>query len=492
MYGCGKSDNSIVPGKSANKGKEQSEPAERVEGRELAKGNSDQETRDRTQIREDLQHDLMRVRKAANRDRNAEFTALWHHVYNVDRLREAYFRLKRDSAPGVDGRTWESYGMRLDENLHNLSERLKRGAYRARPVRRVYIPKADGRQRPIGVPAVEDKIVQSAAAEVLSQVHEADFRDFSYGFRPGRSQHDALDALAVGLTGQKVNWVLDADISGFFDAIDHEWMLRFIEHRIKDKRVLRHIKKWLNAGVLEDGVVRRAEEGTPQGGSISPLLANVYLHYALDNWVLAWKRSKATGDVVAVRYADDFIVGFQHRADAEQFLGDLHERLGRFNLKLHPAKTRLIEFGRFARTNRDKRGEGKPETFNFLGFTHVCSKTRKGKFQVVRKTMRTKQLSKLREVKMELRKRLHQSPHEVGKWLKSVVTGHYRYYGVPGNYEAMQSFRFHICGLWRRSLMRRSQKGQCTWPMLDKLTSFWLPLPKIVHPYPVSRLYVNT
>ena len=430
MYGSGKSDNSIVPAKFANNGATVS--AERMEGRGLAKGNSYLATRSRTQCREDLQHDLIRVRAAANRDSNAEFTALWHHVYNTDRLREAYFDLKRTSAPGVDGETWESYGLRLDENLLDLSRRLSRGSYRARPVRRVYIPKADGRLRPIGVPALEDKIVQSSATAVLSAVYEADFRDFSYGFRPGRSQHNALDSLSVGLTGQKVNWVLDADISGFFDAIDHEWLMRFVEHRIKDERVLRHLKKWLKAGVLEDGVVRLAEEGTPQGGSISPLLANVYLHYALDNWVLSWTQRQATGDLLLVRYADDFIVGFQHRADAERFLVDLQARLGRFNLKLHPDKTRLIEFGRYARQNRETRGECKPETFDFLGFTHICGVTRKGRFQVVRKTMRKRQHNKLKEVKLELRKRMHQPVFEVGRWLKSVVVGHYRYYGVPG------------------------------------------------------------
>lgn len=490
MHGCGKSDNSIVPGKSANKGA--TVPAERMEGRGLAKGNSDRETRSRTQCREDLQHDLMRVREAANRDRNAEFTSLWHHVYNPERLREAYFRLKRDSAPGVDGQRWESYGERLDENLCALSERLARGAYRARPVRRVYIPKIDGRMRPIGVPALEDKIAQSAATAVLNQVYEADFREFSYGFRPGRSQHDALDALAVGLMGQKVSWVLDADISGFFDAIDHGWLMKFVEHRIKDERVLRHIKKWLNAGVLEDGVVTRAEEGTPQGGSISPLLANVYLHYALDNWVLSWKQRKASGDIMLVRYADDFIVGFQYRVDAERFLEDLRVRLGRFNLKLHPDKTRLLEFGRFARMNRKQRGEGKPETFNFLGFTHICGQTRKGRFAVVRKTMSKRQQNKLKEVKRELRRRLHQPVFVVGKWLKSVVSGHYRYYGVPGNHEAMQSFRYHVALLWKRSLIRRSQKGRCNWPLMSKLISLWLPYPRIVHPYPGSRPYVTT
>ena len=485
MYDCGKSDTSIVPERFANKGMYMS--AEQKEGREVAEGNPNRETRSRTQSRESLQQDLVRIREAATRDRNAKFTALWHHVYNIDRLRAAYFDLKRTSAPGVDDETWLSYGQRLDENLQDLSKRLCRGSYRAKPVKRVYIPKSDGRKRPIGIPTLEDKLVQSVACKVLSEVYEADFRDFSYGFRPGRSQHDALNSLIVGLTKMKVNWVLDADISGFFDAIDHSWLLRFVEHRIKDERVLRHLKKWLNAGVLEDGVVHQAKEGTPQGGSISPLLANVYLHYALDNWFLDWKSRLATGDVMMVRYADDFIVGFQHRADAERFLVDLRARLARFNLKLHPDKTRLLEFGRFAQRDRVRRGEGKPETFNFLGFTHICGKCRRGWFKVVRRTMQKRLQSKLREVNMELRKRLHEPVYKVGMWLKSVVLGHYRYYGVSGNSKAMQSFRYRIAFLWKTSLIRRSQKGKCDWIRMNKLLNAWLPYPKILHPYPGSR-----
>lgn len=481
-----KSDNSIVSEKSLNN--DACWSTEKMEKRELAKGNSDQGSRFRAQIREYLSQDLYRVREAAQREKRMKFTTLWHHVYNINRLREAYFRLKKNSAAGVDGETWISYGEDLETNLDDLSARLKRGGYRAPAVKRVYIPKADGRQRPIGIPTLEDKIVQSVTSEVLQCVYEVDFKDFSYGFRPGRSQHDALDALFLGLKGS-VNWVLDADISGFFDAIDHEWLMKFVEHRIGDTRVLRHIRKWLKAGVLEDGILRQTEMGTPQGGSISPLLANIYLHYAFDNWAQRWD---ATGVMHITRYADDFIVGFENRADAQKFLTELHVRLGRFNLKLHPVKTRLIEFGRCAASTRRVRGEGKPETFDFLGFTHICGKTRQGKFTVVRKSKQKRVAAKLKELRMELRQRLHAPVNEVGKWLRSVVQGHYNYYGVPGNMRSLQNFRFQVVWHWRRSLSRRSQKGYCTWQQLDVLTKRWIPYPCIVHPFPWQRTRVTT
>ena len=390
MNGGGKSDRPIVPAKGANKGRGGPRPAERVEGRGLAKGNPGEQTRFWTQGQVDLQHALDRIRNAARKDGNERFTSLWHHIYNVNRLRQAYHALKREASPGVDGQTWRSYGETLEANLKDLSERLARGAYHARPVKRVYIPKADGRERPIGITALEDKIVQRAAVEVLNAVYEEDFLGFSYGFRPGRSQHHALDAVTVGIERRKISWVLDADIRGFFDAMDHDWILRFSEHRIADKRVLRHIKKWLNAGVLEDGVWRETEEGVPQGGSISPLLANVYLHYALDLWAHQWRKRHARGDVIIVRYADDFVVGFQYKEEAEAFLIALRDRLGQFNLELSEAKTRLIAFGRFAVEDNAKRGKGKPETFDFLGFTHICGTTHKGKFCVRRKTMAKK------------------------------------------------------------------------------------------------------
>jgi len=420
------------------------------------------------------------------------FTALLHHIYTPDTLREAYFRLKREAAPGVDGQTWRAYGEALEENLRDLSERLKRGAYRAKPVRRVYIPKADGRQRPLGVPVLEDKIVQRATVEVLNTIYETDFLGFSYGFRPGRSQHHALDALYTGLLTRKVNWVLDADIRGFFDAIDHGWLVKFIEHRIADRRVVRLIQKWLNAGVLEGGTRTRSQEGTPQGGSASPLLANVYLHYVFDLWVQRWRRTQARGDVIVVRYADDAIVGFQHKSEAVRFLADLKERFAKFHLALHPDKTRLLEFGPHAADNRRRRGQGKPETFNFLGFTHICGRRRNGRFTVLRQTMRARVQAKLREVKAELRRRLHDPIPEVGQWLRTVISGHNRYYGVPMNVPALATFRYQVGWLWRRALSRRSQTGRVPWERMRRLIEAWLPPARVCHPYPLRRMGVIT
>jgi RNA-directed DNA polymerase len=490
MNGRGKSDWPIVPGKPANKAGAVTPAAESVEGRGWAKGNSGERSNRRTQRRGELSQALDRVRQAARRDKRLRFTALWHHVYDVERLRRHYFALKRSSAPGVDGETWKHYGERLEENLQELSGRLKRGAYRAKPVRRTYIPKPDGRQRPLGVPALEDKLVQRTVAEVLGAIYEADFKGFSYGFRPGRGQHDALDAVVVGIHWRKVSWVLDADIRGFFDAIDHEWLVKFVEHRVADRRVVRHIKKWLKAGVLEDGKLRYQECGTPQGGSLSPLLANIYLHYVLDLWVEWWRRTQTDRSVIMVRYADDFIIGFQIHADGERLLADLRERLRKFGLELHGEKTRLIEFGRFAAATRKSRGKGKPETFNFLGFTHMCGKTRKtGQFVVVRKTIRAKMLAKLQEVKAELRRRMHRPVPEVAQWLGSVLQGHYQYYGVPFNGRALSSFRRQVVRLWFRTLRRRSQKTRLTWTRMQRLQK-WLPQPR--HPHPRERLCVST
>ena len=442
--------------------------------------------------RSSLQNLQLRIRQAAQKDKELRFTALWHHVYNVDQLRKAYLGTKRHAAPGVDGQTWQQYGENLESNLLDLSGRLQRGAYHAKPVKRAYVPKADGSQRPIGVPVLEDKIVQRATVEVLNNIYETDFKGFSYGFRPGRSQHNALDALMEGIRTQKVNWVLDADIRGFFDAIDHEWMIKFVEHRIADQRVVRHIKKWLNAGVLEDGELTRAEEGTPQGGSVSPLLANIYLHYAFDLWADQWQRQPGRGKVIIVRFADDLVVGFQSRRDALQFQQDIKERFARFNLELHADKTRLIEFGLFAAENRKKRGEGKPATFDFLGFTHICGKTKSGRFTVLRHTMRKKMQRKLAELKDELRKRMHHPVREVGKWLRSVLLGHYRYYGVPQNSRRLGAFRYHLLCHWKWTLCRRSQRHRTTWERMNRIASIFLPLPRIHHPYPEERLRVTT
>ena len=491
MNGRGKSDGCVVPEKPSNKGGDEPS-AERVEGRRPAKGNPAEQNRLRTLRRARLQQALDRVRKAARKDKEKRFTALWHHVYNPERLREAFGRVDRKAAPGVDGETWQHYAENLEGNLQDLSAKLKRGAYRARPVRRVYIPKADGQQRPIGVPALEDKIVQRATVEVLNAVYETDFLGFSYGFRPGRSQHNALDALAVGIDTKRVNWVLDADIRGFFDAIEHEWLIKFIEHRIADKRIVRHIKKWLKAGVLENGESIRTTQGTPQGGSVSPLLANVYLHYVFDLWAHSWRKRRAHGDVVIVRYADDFVVGFERREEAEQFLADLKERFLMFGLELHPDKTRLIEFGRFAAERREGRGDGKPDTFDFLGFTHACGKTRRGKFALKRKTSRKRLLRKLQSLKVELRRRINYSVSEVGTWLRSVICGHFRYYGVPGNIAALAAFRHWVERLWLRTLRRRSHKARMPWDKMYRLSQKWLPSPRIVHPHPNKRLYVTT
>lgn len=491
-YEHGQSDDVVVPKKSANKAGLHSTAAEQMEGSTPTKGNEKQRNTLQTQRWESVRSELQLVHQLAKEDKKKRFTALLHHIYNVDALRNAYFKIKKDASAGVDSETWTSYGENLEENIQELSERLKRGAYRAKPVKRVYIPKADGRQRPLGVTTLEDKIVQRATVEVLDAIYEADFLGYSYGFRPGRNQHQALDALTAGLTMKKVNWVLDADIRDFFGSISHEWLIKFIEHRIADKRIVRLIQKWLNAGVLEDGKIWHEEQGAPQGASASPLLANVYLHYVYDLWVQQWRQKHARGEVIVVRFADDTIVGFQHRSDADQFLIALKERLRKFDLELHPKKTRLIEFGRYANKRRKERGMGKPDTFTFLGFTHICGQTPNGKFMVIRHTIKKKMQAKLKELKSELKQRMHDPIKEVGKWLGKVVTGHYQYYGVPGNSTALYLFRFQVYCYWRDALKRRSQKGYITWKRMKTIADHWLPKPRICHPYPLERFAVRT
>ena len=498
MNGRRKSDRPVVATKPANKAGVTANDAgalvaERVERRGLAKGKPLGQNTNRAQDRATVQSALSRIRQAAVKDRKVKFTSLMHHIYNWSTLREAYYGLKRDAAPGVDGETWRQYGENLENNLADLSARLRRGAYRAKPVLRSYITKDDGRQRPLGVTALEDKIAQRATVTVMNAIYETDFLGFSYGYRPGKGQHNGLDALYTGLLTRKVNWVLDGDISSFFDGLDHEWLIKFIEHRVADQRVLRLIRKWLNAGVLEQGEWACSEEGTPQGGSASPLLANVYLHYGFDLWVQHWRKTKAKGDVIVVRWADDFVVGFEHQTDAEQFHQELAERFAKFKLKLHPEKTRVIEFGRYAAENRKRRGQGKPETFNFLGFTHICGRKRSdGRFTVLRRTMSKRKRAKLKEIKMELGKRMHQPVPEVGKWLRSVVAGHNRYYGVPSNLQSLSGFRFHVGRHWYRTLRRRSQKTRLTWERMRRLINLWLPRPTLHHPYPSRRLGVIT
>jgi group II intron reverse transcriptase/maturase len=465
--------------------------AEVVEERGLAKENASQQNTHRTQRRGRVPSALDGVRRVARRDKKVKFTALLHHV-TVDRLRQAFEDVNKKAAAGVDGVTWEQYQANLEENLRGLHGRLRRGAYRVKPSRRVYIPKADGRQRPLGITALEDKIVQRAVVEVLNAIYEEDFIGFSYGFRPGRGQHDALDALTTGIKRKKVCFVLDADVRGFFDAIDHGWLVKFVEHRIADKRVLRLIQKWLSAGVVEDGEWTACEEGTPQGATASPLLANIYLHYVLDLWAQQWRKRTARGDVIITRFADDFIVGFQHRADAERFLRELKERLKQFSLELHPEKTRLIEFGRHAANHRKRAELGAPETFNFLGFTHMCGTTKSGKFQVVRRTMQKRMTAKLHELKSELQQRRHRPIPEQGQWLHSVVRGHFAYYGVPGNEKRLRSFRDQVKRLWLRALRRRGQRDKMNWTRMGRLETRWLPPVRWHHPYPEERFDVRT
>lgn len=488
MHGREKSDPSVVARKPANKPGRLG--AESVERREGAEGNAVESRMCRTPSRASMLQGLDRVRQAAKARKKEKFTALLHHV-TVDLLRDAYYGLKRSAAPGVDDLRWGEYEQDLEANIVELHGRVHRGAYRALPSRRQYIAKADGRQRPLGIAALEDKIVQRALVEVLNAIYEEDFTGFSYGFRPGRGQHDALDALATAITRMKVNWIVDADIASFFDTVSHEWLIRFVEHRIGDLRVIRLIRKWLKAGVMEDGVMKPTEEGTPQGAVISPLLANIYLHYVFDLWAKWWREHQAQGQVIIVRYADDIVVGFEHAAEAEAFLADLRQRMEQFALTLHPEKTRLIEFGRFAARNRARRGLGKPETFTFLGFTHICSRSRRGAFQLKRKTRRDRMRAKLREIKEALRQRMHDSIAQQGQWLGQVVRGYFNYHAVPTNINSLCAFRSHVEELWRGTLKRRSQKDHTTWKRIHRLAEEFLPVPRILHPWPTVRFAVT-
>ncbi len=491
MNGGEESDRPTVPAKPTNKAAQAA--AETVEERGRAKRNTDGKTRPGRRAGSGAPSALDRVREAAERDKTVRFTALMHHV-TVESLREAYRGLRPQAAPGVDGMTWEAYGQDLEANLQDLHRRLHSRAYRAKPTRRTYIPKADGRQRPLGIAALEDKIVQSAVVRILNAIYETDFLGFSYGFRPGRNQHDALDALTVGIERKKVSWVLDADLADFFTRIDHSWVERFVGHRVADKRILRLIQKWLRAGVIEDGTWAASEVGTPQGATASPLLANVYLHYAYDQWADQWRRRQARGDMICVRWADDFIVGFEHRDDAERFQVELRERLAKFGLELKAEKTRLIEFGRFAAERRARRGLRRPETFDFLGLTHASGRSKAGRFLVKRVTVSERMRSKLKAVKNELRLRRHLPIPEQGRWLGSVVQGHCNYYAVPGNLDAIKAFRTQVTRHWYRALRRRSQKAErrVSWERMTRLANRWLPPARIRHPYPNQRFDART
>src|SRR4051812_19869822 len=488
MHGREKSDPAIVATKPPNEARTGAEEA--GEPRAGAKGKADQQSTRRALNRESVSQALDRLRQAARQRKKERFTALLHHI-NLDLLRMAFLDLKRTAAPGVDGLTWQDYEADLEPRLRDLHDRVHRGAYRALPSRRRYIPKADGRARPLAIAALEDKIVQRATVAVLNAIYEEDFLGFSYGFRPRRGQHDALDALVVGISSTRVNYILDADIRSFFDAVSQTWLIRFLNHRIGDPRITRLIRKWLRAGVLEDGVVTISDTGTGQGSVISPLLANVYLHYVFDLWAERWRRRAAKGDMILVRYADDIVVGFEHEADAQRFWEAMRERLQEFALSLHPDKTRLIEFGRRAAANRARRGLGKPETFAFLGFTFICGKTRRGPFQIYRKTRRDRMQAKLRVIKEELRRRMHQPIPRQGQWLRQVVTGYDAYHAVPTNSRALAAFRYHIVDLWRRTLRRRSQKDGSTWERIASIANDWLPRPRILHPWPQQRFAVR-
>jgi RNA-directed DNA polymerase len=479
------SDRAVVPVNLSNN--EEHSSAEMEEERARAKENIAQFNTHPTQSGKGVSQGLRGVRKVARKRRKERFTALLHHV-SMDLLRDSFYALKRQAAPGVDGVTWEKYEAGLEDRLTDLHSRVHRGVYRAQPSRRVYIPKADGRQRPLGIAALEDKVVQQAVVTILNEIYEVDFRGFSYGFRPGRNPHQALDALSVGLHRKRVNWVLDADIRGFFDHVNHEWMLKFLQHRVADLRIVRLIQKWLKAGVSEDGQWSETKVGTPQGAVISPLLANVYLHYVFDLWVETWRKKVAQGDVIVVRYADDLVVGFESRAEAQRFLEEFRERLAKFGLELHPEKTRLIEFGRFAVQNRNLQGQGKPETFTFLGFTHYCGKRRKdGAFIVWRETAKKRMVAKLHAIKKELKLRRHESIPSVGAWLQKVTWGYYQYHAVPGNLSRLQLFRWRLRWMWWRALARRSQRCRISLARLGRLAERWIPVPRVLHPYPMQR-----
>ena len=483
-----KSDTPVVPKRTPNKG---IVPAEVVEGRGVAKGNAEQITALRTQGRDSrASMGLEGVRQAARRNRQLQFTALLHHI-TPQLLADSFYDLKRSAAAGVDGVTWREYEKILSQRVVELHRQIHAGTYRAQPSRRVYIPKADGRQRPLGIASIEDKIVQQAVGTVLSAIYEEDFLGFSYGFRPGRGQHEALDALAVGIKSRKVNWIVDADIRSFFDEIDHGWMLRFLEHRIADQRIIRLIRKWLEAGVIEDGRRIPASKGTPQGAVISPLLANVYLHYAFDLWVQHWRKRPRQGDVIVVRYADDSVLGFEDVRTARAFLGDFRDRLAKFGLSLHPDKTRLIEFGRFAAERRRIREQGRPETFDFLGFTHCCGADLHGKFLIQRVTAKKRMRATLTAIRGNLYRRRHEPVPVIGTWLQRVLRGYFAYHAVPTNLERLDGFRSEVCRAWRHSLLRRSQRHRLNWERFNRLVRKYVPSCRVLHPYPEERFFAS-
>ena len=488
MYEMEKSDRGIVAMKTANK-----EPsAELLEQRPLPEGNPQDPATHHAQKWGRVSQGIERIREIAKRNPKEKLTTLLHHV-NEDSLKVAYHALKRDASPGVDQVTWAAYGANLDRNIADLCTRVHRGTFRATPSRRVNIPKPDGGKRPLGIAALEDKIVQTAMVKcILEPIYENEFCGFSYGFRPGRSAHNALDAIAYVIECRKVNYVVDADIRKFFDMVDQQWLLRFLEHRIADQRVLRLITKFLKAGVMEDGNWQESKRGTPQGAVISPILANIYLHYVLDLWFKSERKSrKIGGESYIVRYADDFVVCFQYKVAAERFLHALRERLEKFGLSLHPDKTRLIEFGRYAERDRRKRGEGRPKTFDFLGFTHYCRKTRSGGYGLGRKPIAKRMTRFLNRIRDELRRRTHRPVHETGNWLGQVLNGWLNYYAVPWSYPSLNQCFRALKRIWLRVLRRRSQRDRTTWEQIEALAERYWPELSIRHDWPARRFTVT-
>ena len=450
------------------------------EGRGRLEGITQETAKGQTRGWQALLPNLERVNAAARRSGQTRFTALLHHV-DVAALMRAFKRQRRAASPGVDRVSVDTYEQDLENNLRRLHDRVHSGQYWPKPVLRSYIPKADGGQRPLGIPTLEDKIVQGAVAEVLSTIYEVDFLGFSHGFRPGRSPHTALAVLDRALMTRKVNWVLDVDIRSFFDCVDHGWLLRMLAHRIADPRVLRLIERWLKAGILESGRWQALDKGTPQGSGISPLLANVFLHYVFDLWVQQWRRRHACGQVIVCRYADDMVLGVQYEDDARRLLEALEERLGRFGLAIHEGKTRLIEFGRFAARRCEAVGLRRPETFDFLGFTHYCGKTRKGRFVVKRKTQAKRLTRKLKAIRQEMKARLHAPVKVQHQWLCQVLRGHYGYYGVIFNSRSLHAFYQGVKRSWLKALQRRSQKSRMNWQQFNQLLAVY-PLPKpVIH-----------
>jgi RNA-directed DNA polymerase len=487
MDGGKQSDSVILPTKAPNKERRCS--AEGLEVRTLTKRKERKASSDWVQNQKKLPDGLERIRQRAGKEKDVRFTALMHHM-NLERLKQAYQELNCKAAPGVDGVTWEEYGNNLENNLESLLEKLHKGTYHAKPSKRVAIPKPDGGERQLGIAALEDKLVQRVLSCILNAIYEQDFLGFSYGFRPHRNPHRALDALYVGITRKKVNWVFDMDIQGYFDNMSHEWIMNFINHRVGDPRVIRLIKKWLAAGIMDGTQWEAVKAGTPQGAVISPILANVYLHYSFDQWAAQWRTRKARGDVIIVRYADDMVVGFESQSDAEQFLGELRERLAKFQLSLHPQKTRIIQFGRFAARDRHTEGKDKPETFDFLGFTHICSTSRQGHFLIRRKTIRKRFRRKLLEVKEKLRRRMHQKLEDQGRWLRAVVQGYFNYHSIPLNWDTMGQFRTAVAKCWLKTLRRRSHKDRTKWSWFGQYVDQWLPKVRVIHPWPWERLRV--